>query len=106
MNDILANVLIQPKVVTGEGLKFLTDHMRNSHKEQMSVFDAEKSDETRERQSKIDLNARNVKCADLLPVFPQVKGLLDDIVKNVINPFYGFEVRDSEEPQLQTSQRW
>jgi predicted 2-oxoglutarate/Fe(II)-dependent dioxygenase YbiX len=100
MNDILANVLIQPKVVTGEGLKFLTDHMRNSHKEQMSVFDAEKSDETRERQSKIDLNARNVKCADLLPVFPQVKGLLDDIVKNVINPFYGFEVRDSEEPQL------
>ena len=100
MNDILANVLIQPKVVTGEGLKFLTDHMRNSHKEQMSVFDAEKSDETRERQYKIDLNARNVKCADLLPVFPQVKGLLDDIVKNVINPFYGFEVRDSEEPQL------
>ena len=100
MNDILANVLIQPKVVTREGLKFLTDHMRNSHKEQMSVFDAEKSDETRERQSKIDLSARNVKCADLLPVFPQVKGLLDDIVKNVINPFYGFEIRDSEEPQL------
>ena len=100
MNDILANVLIQPKVVTGEGLKFLTDHMRNSHKEQMSVFDAEKSDETRERQSKIDLSARNVKCADLLPVLPQVKGLLDDIVKNVINPFYGFEIRDSEEPQL------
>jgi hypothetical protein len=38
MNDILANVLIQPKVVTGEGLKFLTDHMRNSHKEENVSF--------------------------------------------------------------------
>jgi predicted 2-oxoglutarate/Fe(II)-dependent dioxygenase YbiX len=100
MNDILANVLIQPKVVTGEGLKFLTDHMRNSQKEQLSVFDGKKSDETRESQSKIDLDTRNVKCANIIPVFSQVKDLLDNVVKNVINPFYQFEIRDSEEPQL------
>ena len=49
MNDILANVLIQPKVVTGDGLKLLTDHMRTAPKEPMGVFDAEKSDESRER---------------------------------------------------------
>ena len=50
MNDILANVLIQPKTVTPEGLKFLTDYMRQSHKERMSVFDAEKSDNTKQRE--------------------------------------------------------
>lgn len=100
MNDILSNVLIQPKTVTPEGLKFLTDYMKKSHKETMGVFDAEKSDECRERHSKIDKNIRSVECADLEPVLPQVDDLLRNIVENVINPFYGFEVRDTEAPQL------
>ena len=100
MNDLLSNVLIQPKVITKPGIDFLLNHMKNSHQEQMGVFDPDATNETQERQSKIDLTARNVKCADLLPVFPQVKELLDNVVENVINPFYGFKVRDSEEPQL------
>jgi len=100
MNDLLSNVLIQPKVITKPGIDFLLNHMKNSHQEQMGVFDPDATNETQERQSKIDLTARNVKCADLLPVYPQVKELLDNIVENVINPFYGFKVRDSEEPQL------
>jgi predicted 2-oxoglutarate/Fe(II)-dependent dioxygenase YbiX len=100
MNDLLSNVLIQPKVITKDGIDFLLNHMKNSHQEQMGVFDPDATNETQERQSKIDLTARNVKCADLLPVFPQVKELLDNVVENVINPFYGFKVRDSEEPQL------
>jgi predicted 2-oxoglutarate/Fe(II)-dependent dioxygenase YbiX len=100
MNDLLSNVLIQPKVITKPGIDFLLNHMKNSHQEQMGVFDPDATNETQERQSKIDLTARNVKCADLLPVYPQVKELLDNVVENVINPFYGFKVRDSEEPQL------
>ena len=100
MNDLLSNVLIQPKVITKDGIDFLLNHMKNSHQEQMGVFDPDATNETQERQSKIDLTARNVKCADLLPVYPQVKELLDNVVENVINPFYGFKIRDSEEPQL------
>jgi predicted 2-oxoglutarate/Fe(II)-dependent dioxygenase YbiX len=100
MNDLLSNVLIQPKVITKDGIDFLLNHMKNSHQEQMGVFDPDATNETQERQSKIDLTARNVKCADLLPVYPQVKELLDNVVANVINPFYGFKIRDSEEPQL------
>jgi predicted 2-oxoglutarate/Fe(II)-dependent dioxygenase YbiX len=100
MNDLLSNVLIQPKVITKPGIDFLLNHMKNTHQEQMGVFDPDATNETQERQSKIDLTARNVKCADLLPVYPQVKELLDNVVENVINPFYGFKVRDSEEPQL------
>lgn len=100
MNDLLSNILIQPKVVKPQGLKFLTDYMRASHKEQMGVFDAEATMKGDETTSKIDLESRNVKCADLGPVLPQVKELLDNIVENVINPFYGFKIRDSEAPQL------
>ena len=100
MNDILANVLIQPKVVTGDGLKLLTDHMRTAHKEPMGVFDAEKSDQARERHSKIDKNVRNVECADFGNILPQIEELMKNIVDHVINPFYGFKIRDSEMPQL------
>ena len=100
MNDILRNVLIQPKTVTPKGLKFLTDYMRKSHKETMGVFDSQKSDQYRERHSKIDTNVRNVECADLGPILPQVEDLMKNIVFNVINPFYEFKIRDSEPPQL------
>ena len=100
MNDILANVLIQPKVVTGDGLKLLTDHMRTAPKEPMGVFDAEKSDESRERHSKIDKNVRNVECADFGSILPEIEELMKNIVDHVINPFYGFKIRDCEPPQL------
>ena len=100
MNDILRNVLIQPKTVTPKGLKFLTDYMRKSHKETMGVFDSQKSDQYRERHSKIDKDVRNVECADLGPILPQVEDLMKNIVFNVINPFYEFKIRDSEPPQL------
>lgn len=100
MNDILANVLIQPKVVTGDGLKLLTDHMRNAPKESMGVFDAEKSDATRERHSKVDKNVRNVECADFGKIIPQIQDLMNNIVYHVINPFYGFKIKDCEAPQL------
>jgi hypothetical protein len=84
MNDILANVLIQPKVVTGDGLKLLTDHMRTAPKEPMGVFDAEKSDETRERHSKIDKNVRNVECADFASILPEIEELMKNIVHQSI----------------------
>jgi predicted 2-oxoglutarate/Fe(II)-dependent dioxygenase YbiX len=102
MNDILANILIQPKVVTPEGCKFLTNYIKNAPAEQMGVFDGEKAnkDKNKEHPGKIDTSARNVKCADIEPVLPQIKGLLDDIVHNVINPFYKFKIKDSEMPQL------
>ncbi|OUW94846.1 MAG: hypothetical protein CBD88_05245 [Flavobacteriales bacterium TMED228] len=34
------------------------------------------------------------------PLFPKIKGLLEDTVKNIINPFYGLEISQSEVPQL------
>ena len=101
MNDILANVLIQPKVLTPEAIDFLIKYADNSPQEQMGVFDGERANETKENHpGKIDLSARNVKCADIGKILPEIKELYNSIVHNVINPFYGFKIRDSELPQL------
>lgn len=101
MNDILSNVLIQPKVLTPDAINFLIDYAKKSEKEQMGVFDGEKANKgLDEHPSKIDLSARNVKSADIIKILPQIKDLYSDIVKNVINPFYQFNINDSELPQL------
>lgn len=101
MNDILANVLIQPKVLTPKAIDFIIEHAKTSPKEQMGVFDGEKANQCEEEHpSKVDLDARNVKAADIEPIFPQIKELYDNIVHHVINPFYKFKINDSELPQL------
>jgi predicted 2-oxoglutarate/Fe(II)-dependent dioxygenase YbiX len=101
MNDLLSNILIQPKVLTPEAIDFLINHANNSHQEQMGVFDGEKANlGLEEHPSKIDTSQRNVKCADIEPIITQVKELYDNIVHHVINPFYGFKIKDSELPQL------
>jgi predicted 2-oxoglutarate/Fe(II)-dependent dioxygenase YbiX len=101
MNERLANILIQPNVVTSEGLKFLTEYALSAPAEQMGVFDADKANKIGEdHPGKIDLSSRNVKCADILPILPQIKELYNNIVHQVINPFYNFKIRDSEMPQL------
>lgn len=101
MNDILSNVLIQPKVLNKEAIEFLINHANKAEQETMGVFDLEKSNELQvEHQSKDDPNSRIVKAADITAILPQVKELYDNIVHNVINPFYNFKIRDSELPQL------
>ena len=100
MDVLLGNILIQPKVVTKEGCKYLTEYTKNAPRDKMGVYDSEKSNETREDRSKIDPKVRDVECADISPILPEVKGLYDDIVTNIINPFYDFKIRDSEIPQF------
>jgi len=100
MDVLLGNILIKPNVVTKEGCKYLTDYVRNSPRDRMGVYDAEKSNKTRESEHKIDKSTRDVMCADIMPIIGEVKSLYDDIVQNVINPFYNFKIRDSEVPQF------
>jgi len=101
MNDILANVLIQPKVLNSDAIDFLINHAKNSIQEPMGVFDLEKANTLqKEHQSKDDPSSRIVKAADITTIIPQIKELYDNIVHNIINPFYKFKIRDSEMPQL------
>lgn len=101
MNDILRNVLIQPKVISKEGIEFLVNYAKTSPKDKMGVFDGDKANQKRnDNSSKIDLSIRNVDCSDISNIISEVKELYDNIVHHVINPFYEFKIRDSELPQL------
>ena len=101
MNDLLSNVLIQPKVLTPDAIGFLIQHANSAEQETMGVFDLEKSNQLRvQHQAKDDPNSRIVKAADITSILSEVKELYNNIVHNVINPFYDFKIRDSELPQL------
>lgn len=95
MNDFLSHLLIQPKVVENDGLKFITDFMRRSKSEYTTVYSPESSNPI-----KLDTSIRNAKAVDCTPINTELKELYDNIVKYIINPFYEFSIRDSELPQL------
>lgn len=99
-NNLLSNILIRENVVTKEGIEFLVNYMKSSAKEDLSVFDPDKSNETRNIEWVTDKNFRDTQICPIEPVLPPVQDLMKNIVHNIINPFYEFEIRDSEVPQL------
>jgi len=98
--NLLSKVLIAPKVISQEGIDALVHHMKTSKTEDLSVFDPDKSNQTRSTEWITDKRTRDTQIAPIEPVFPQVNELMHHIVKQVINPFYQFEVDRSEVPQL------
>ena len=102
MNEVhpLQWVLVKRDVISPQGLKEIVRHMEDSQKEDLSVFDAVKANETGETHWKTDKEVRDTQIVDMGPLFPKVKGLMEDTVKNIINPFFGLEINESEVPQL------
>jgi len=98
--NLLTNILIAPNVITKEGIDFLVNHMKQSKKTPLSVFDPEKSNEQQGIQWITDNKFRTTNHCDIDPVFEDIKDLFKNLVTNIINPFYEFEIRDSEVPQL------
>ena len=103
MTNVLKNLLIQPDVLSREGIDFLINHAKSTPSENVGTFDLESSNkQMKSGESKIDLSVRNVKNSNIGNILGQVKDLYQDIVDNIVNPFYGFKVKDSEIPQLLT----
>jgi|TARA_B100001939_G_scaffold86844_1_gene74421 predicted 2-oxoglutarate/Fe(II)-dependent dioxygenase YbiX len=100
MDILLGKILIQHNVVTKEGCKYLTDYVKRSPKDKMGVYDGEKSNKIKKEEQKVDTKIRDVLGADIYPIINEVKDLYDDIVNNIINPFYQFKIKDSEIPQF------
>lgn len=98
--NLLSQILIAPNIINQEGIQTLVHHIQNSKKEDLSVFDPDKSNELRNTEWSTDKKTRNTQISPIEPVYPQVNELLHYIVKNVINPFYQFEIDSSEVPQL------
>jgi predicted 2-oxoglutarate/Fe(II)-dependent dioxygenase YbiX len=98
--NLLSNILIEPNVLTPEALQELQEHARNSSTTDLSVFDPDKTNETGETSWIVDKDIRDTQIVEFGPLFPKIEELFKNIVKHIINPFYGIEVWDSEVPQF------
>jgi predicted 2-oxoglutarate/Fe(II)-dependent dioxygenase YbiX len=99
-NNLLTNILIAPNVISKEGVAFIMEHAKSQRKEDLSVFDPEQSNKSGNTKFSVDKKVRDTQMIDLEDIAGEIIDLYRNVVTNVINPFYEFEVKDSELPQL------
>ena len=99
-NNLLTNILIAPNVISKEGVAFIIEHAKRQKKEDLSVFDPEQSNKSGNTKFSVDKKVRDTQMIDLEDIAGEIIDLYRNVVTNVINPFYEFEVKDSELPQL------
>jgi predicted 2-oxoglutarate/Fe(II)-dependent dioxygenase YbiX len=99
-NNLLTNILIAPNVISKEGVAFIIEHAKRQKKVDLSVFDPEQSNKSKDTKFSVDKKVRDTQMIDLEDIASEIIDLYRNVVTNVINPFYEFEVKDSELPQL------
>ena len=99
-NGILTNILIAPNVISKEGVAFIINHAKKQKKVDLSVFDPEQSNKSKDTKFSVDKKVRDTQMIDLEDIASEIIDLYRNVVTNVINPFYEFEIKDSELPQL------
>ena len=99
-NNPLTNILIAPNVISKEGVEFIMNHAKRQKQVDLSVFDPEQSNKTGSTKFSVDKKVRDTQMLDLEDIADEIIDLYRNIVMNVINPFYEFEIKDSELPQL------
>jgi prolyl 4-hydroxylase len=100
IDNLLAPILIRPNVISPEGIREMVDHIKKSPCEDLSVFDAETTNKTGQISWQVDKNTRDTQIVPMGNLFPKIEELLRHAVKEVINPFYGIEIKSSEIPQV------
>jgi len=100
IDNPLSYVLVRPNIINEHGIKELLSHIKSSSSIDLSVFDPHKSNETGGKEWIVNKEVRDTQIVDAGPLFPKIIDLLKSTVKEVINPFYGVEISESEIPQI------
>lgn len=96
----LSYVLIQPNVISSHGLQEITAHIENSNSEDLSVFDADKTNQTGKTSWIVDKKTRDTQIVPMGKLYSKIEELFRNVVKNIINPYYQIEISSSEIPQI------
>lgn len=96
----LSYILIRPNIINEVGLREIRHHIETSQKTDLSVFDPQKSNETGTKQWRVDKNVRDTQHVEMGSLFPKIVDLFKDTVREIINPFYGVQISESEVPQI------
>ena len=86
-NNLLTNILIAPNVISKEGVAFIIEHAKRQKKVDLSVFDPEKSNKSKDTKYSVDKKIRDTQMLDLEDIASEVIDLYRNVVTNVINPF-------------------
>jgi predicted 2-oxoglutarate/Fe(II)-dependent dioxygenase YbiX len=100
IDNPLTYVLIKPNVINEQGLKEIREHIERTKKTDLSVFDPQKSNQTGGKEWIVDKSMRDTQHVEMGPLYDKIVQLFRDTVREVINPFYGIEVHQSEVPQI------
>ena len=100
IDNPLSYILIKPNVINEQGIQEILNHVRSSEAIDLSVFDPEKSNNNGTTEWIVDKKMRDTQFVDYEPIQPKVIDLFRNTVKEIINPFYGIEISESEIPQM------
>jgi predicted 2-oxoglutarate/Fe(II)-dependent dioxygenase YbiX len=100
IDNPLSYILIRPNVINEQGVQEILNHVRSSDAADLSVFDPNKSNETGGIEWIIDKKMRDTQFVNYDPIKEKIIDLFRNTVKEVINPFYGIEISESEMPQM------
>ena len=100
IDNPLSYVLIRPNAINKEGLQELIQHIESSSSEDLSVFDADKTNRTGRTSWTVDKKVRDTQIVPMGNLYPKIEALLRECVNQIINPFYNIEVNSSEIPQI------
>ena len=100
IDNPLTYILIRPNVINEHGLKEIVDHIKSSEGKDLQVFDPQKANQSGSAEWRTDKKIRDTQIIEQGPLFPKITELFKETVKNIINPFYGVEILESEIPQI------
>lgn len=100
INNPLSYILIRPNVINEQGLKEIREHIEREKKIDLSVFDPKESNRTGGKEWVVNKEVRDTQLVDMGPIQPKIIDLFKSTVKEIINPFYGIQIYESEIPQI------
>lgn len=89
-----------PDVLTQEGIDALVSYIRSTRQNDLAVFDADATNRSTAVQWVVDKKVRNTQTVPVEPFLPHLHDLLQNVIRDVVNPFYGIEISGYETPQL------
>lgn len=98
--DLASKILVAPDVITQKGMDTLVSYIRSSTQVDLPVFDADATNKSTETQWIVNKKTRNTQTVPVEPVLPHLRDLITNVVNEIINPFYQFEILGYEDPQL------
>ena len=89
-----------PDVLTQEGIDALVSYIRSTRQNDLAVFDADATNRSTAVQWVVDKKVRNTQTVPVEPFLPHLHDLLQNVIRDIVNPFYGIEISGYETPQL------